>query len=76
MGRDVRTPYHWERIFLTSWDRVVRGVQHRWAYVIVSSMVTEGLAPNGRNERQTLEMLKEFIARSAPEYLEASDQAM
>ena len=37
VGTDKTTDDHLERIFLTSWDRIVHRVNHRWAYVIVSS---------------------------------------
>ena len=37
IGKDKTTDDHIERIFLTSWDRIVHRVNHRWAYVIVSS---------------------------------------
>jgi hypothetical protein len=38
VGKDKTTDDHFERIFLTSWDRIVHRVNHRWAYVIVSSL--------------------------------------
>ncbi len=70
IGKGVATPYHWKRVFLTSWDRVFHGLNHRWAYVIVSSNVTEGLQRNGKNSAETLEMLKEFTAKVAPYILD------
>ncbi len=69
VGHDVMTPYHGRRVFLTSWDRVVRNINHRWAYVIVSATVTDNLRPNGLDEAQTLEMLKDFTAEIAPTFL-------
>jgi hypothetical protein len=39
VGKDKTTDDHFERIFLTSWDRIVHRVNHRWAYVIVSSLL-------------------------------------
>ena len=38
VGKDKTTDDHFERIFLTSWDRIVHRVNHRWAYVIVSTI--------------------------------------
>jgi hypothetical protein len=32
-GRD--TPYHNSRMFWLAWDRVFRGVAHRWAYILM-----------------------------------------
>jgi hypothetical protein len=69
VGKQVTTPYHWRRVFLSSWDRVVRGVNHRWAYVIVTSLVTEGLVLEGKNETQTLETLRQFTAQIAPQFM-------
>ncbi|MDD5260594.1 MAG: exosortase-associated EpsI family protein [Methylacidiphilales bacterium] len=69
VGKGVTTPLHSWRVFLTSWDRVMRNLNHRWAYVIVSSLVTDNLMPNGRNEQQTLQMLENFISDTAPTYM-------
>jgi len=66
VGKGVTTPYHWRRVFLTSWDRVVRGVNHRWAYVVVTATVTKGLVVGGKDEMQTQELLKSFISKMAP----------
>lgn len=69
VGKDITTPYHWYRILHTDWDRVVHGVSHRWAYVIVSAPVLEGFVPGGKNEEQTLESLKKFIGEIAPQII-------
>jgi EpsI family protein len=68
VGDKVTTPYHWERLWLTSWDRIVHHVNHRWAYVIVTSPITQGLKPDGKNGAETLEMLKAFIADVVPSF--------
>ena len=47
IGKDKTTDDHVERIILTSWDRIVHRVNHRWAYVIVSSIL-----PTQAEERQ------------------------
>ena len=69
VGKDITTPYHWKRILRTDWDRVIHGVSHRWAYVIVSAPVLEGFVPGGKNEDQTMEMLKRFVGEVAPQIL-------
>jgi len=68
VGDKVTTPYHWERLWLTSWDRVVHQINHRWAYVIVTSPITQGLKSNGKDATQTLDMLKGFIADVVPSF--------
>ena len=69
VGKNVTTPNHWHRIFLTSYDRITKNLNHRWAYVIVMSIVTEGFVPGGKNEPQTVQMLKEFTAEIAPTFM-------
>jgi hypothetical protein len=36
------------------------------------SVVTEGFLPMGKNEIQTIEMLKQFTAEAAPSFMRAS----
>ena len=69
VGKDVTTPSHWHRVFLTSYDRITKNLNHRWAYVIVMSIVTDGFVPGGKNEPQTVQMLKEFTAEIAPTFM-------
>lgn len=72
VGKNVTTPNHWQRVFLTSYDRITKNLNHRWAYVIVMSIVTEGFVPGGKNEPQTVQMLKEFTAEIAPTFTRKS----
>ncbi len=69
VGKDITTPRHWYRILHTDWDRVVHGVSHRWAYVIVSAPVLDGFVPGAKNQEQTLDSLKEFIGEIAPQII-------
>ena len=69
VGKNVTTPHHWTRVFLTSYDRITKNLNHRWAYVIVMSIITEGFVPLGKNEAQTVQMLKEFTAEIAPTFM-------
>lgn len=70
VGRDTVTSYHWKRIFLTSWDRLVHNKTHRWAYVLVSAPVTGDLSYHGKSPEETLEMLKGFIGDLAPRFID------
>lgn len=74
IGKDKTTPYHWERILLSNWDRIRHNVNHRWAYIIVSCPVMENFQPGGRNAADTLKMLQEFIVLMAPNLLKDSVQ--
>jgi len=49
------TPYIWEQVLWTTYDRIFRGIAPRWAYI---SIATPYIAPGSHNEA----MLKEFIA--------------
>lgn len=74
VGNGVTTPHHWNRVFLTSFDRITKNLNHRWAYVIVMSVVTEGFLPQGKNEAQTVEMLRQFTAQFAPTFMRSGIQ--
>jgi hypothetical protein len=39
---DRETPYHSERMFWMAYDRIFRGLSHRWAYIAVSGPRQEG----------------------------------
>ncbi len=68
IGDNVTTPSHAERIWLTIWDRLAHNVNHRWAYVIFNSLITQNLKPNGKSPEETLAMLKEFVADVVPTF--------
>ncbi len=71
VGADVSTPDNWTRVWLSSWDNVLRSVNHRWAYPSMAAWVTEGWDPalTGQRQRtseQTLELIKNLIRELAP----------
>ncbi len=68
VGKDVTTPSTLDRVLLTARDNVFRNLNHRWAYVSVMSLVTEGLQPNGKDDEETTEMLGEFIRAAVPKF--------
>ncbi|MBE2181536.1 MAG: exosortase-associated EpsI family protein [Chthoniobacterales bacterium] len=68
VGKDTSTPYHLVRLAKTNWDMVVKKIQHRWAYVIVSATVLEGLRPGAKTDQQTLDMLQDFIRQAVPKF--------
>lgn len=73
VGRDVATPSHWERVWLTLRDNITRGVNHRWACVSVLAVVTEQLTPGesgqrARNDAETEAMLDDFIRGIVPRF--------
>ena len=71
VGRDATTPHHLVRVLRTNLDMLLHNTNHRWAYVIVSAPVLEGITQQGKNAKETLAMLKEFIAHLAPEIMKS-----
>ena len=65
VGKNTTTPHHLIRVLRTNLDMLFHNTNHRWAYVIISTPVLEGITSQGRNTEQTLAMLKDFIAVSA-----------
>jgi hypothetical protein len=43
--------------------------------VIVMSVVTEGFLPGGKNDAQTVEMLKQFTAEAAPTFIRTTSSS-
>jgi EpsI family protein len=66
VGRNRTTDEHVKRILYTSWDRVVHGVNHRWAYVIVSAIIPGALPPWSPATRQTLQQLTQVTQQLIP----------
>jgi EpsI family protein len=64
----ITTASHLERNLLSSWDRVVHGRDHRWAYVIAQAYITDSIYPEGMNADQTREMLTAFIRQIVPTF--------
>lgn len=71
VGKDTTTPHHLLRILKTNLDMLMHNTNHRWAYVIVSAPVLEGLVPGGKSLEQTQKLLETFIAALAPQIMKA-----
>jgi EpsI family protein len=66
VGHDATTPSHYERTWIDIRDRVLKGENQQWAYVTVASTITTGLQSLGRSEKETDEMMRDFIRALAP----------
>jgi EpsI family protein len=64
----ITTASHLERNLRSSWDRIVHGRDHRWAYVIAQSYIGDSVYPDGMNAGQTREMLTAFIRQIVPTF--------
>jgi hypothetical protein len=66
VGKDATTPHHLVRVLKTNLDILLHNTNHRWAYVIASAPVLEGLVPGGKSLEETRERLRAFIGELAP----------
>lgn len=62
----ITTQSHFKRNWISSWDRVVHNRDHRWAYVIAMSTITDSYRADGMDADETKEMLKNFIRQIVP----------
>jgi hypothetical protein len=66
IGYSDITASHIEREFIDIKDRLLHGYNQRWAYVTVAATITKGLEPNGKDEEQTDQLLRNVITQVYP----------
>lgn len=76
VGTDVTTPQNTTRVWLSSWDNIIRNVNHRWAYPSVSAWVTENFDPGETGQRrrtseETMEIITQLIRELTPRFQKA-----
>jgi hypothetical protein len=62
VGQGRETPYHLTRMFWLAWDRMFRGVAHKWAYIMIYS-------PNSAGPREFERDLKSLLPSFYPQIL-------
>ena len=67
VGHSNVTPSHYERTWIDIRDRVLKGRNQQWAYVTVVATITKDVRVFGRDEKQTDELIREFIKELVPE---------
>src|SRR5256714_11639453 len=67
VGHNTQTPSHLQRTWIDIRDRILKGENQQWAYVMVVSTITKGLQRFGRSETETDEMIKNFIRELIPQ---------
>lgn len=72
VGHSDVTPSHYERTWIDIRDRVLKGCNQQWAYVTVASTITKDLRIFGHDEKQTDDLVREFIRDLVPELHKAS----
>ncbi|MEI6083517.1 MAG: exosortase C-terminal domain/associated protein EpsI [Verrucomicrobiota bacterium] len=69
VGKDRTTPYHWQRIWWTTLDRVVHNRNHRWAYFLLSTIITPDAA--GKNpvaaQDAAMQLVSRFVQEAYPQ---------
>lgn len=68
VGKHLTTPEHYIRVFYSSWDLLAHNINHRWAYVIVTSIVSSTTTPGGKDIAQTEDMLNDFVRKAVPRF--------
>lgn len=66
VGADRTTDDTFARIFLSSWDLLTRGVNHRWAYVMVDSLLPPDLSDSEEARQVLIKQLTQFAADIIP----------
>jgi len=67
-GKDRITPHHWQRIFWTTEDRVLRNRNHRWAYILIAAPVRPEQTAEAveRAQADTMRLLEGFVEQLYP----------
>ena len=66
IGSKEMTSSHLMRTGIDLRDRILHGEAQRWAYVTVAIDVTKGLAPRGRDEAESQQIVEQFIRDLVP----------
>ena len=66
VGYTGLTPSHTERNLIDIKDRLLRGYTQRWAYVTVAGTITSSFNKFGRDEKQTDELIRDFMKQLVP----------
>ena len=66
VGFDTVTESHTTRNLIDITDRLMHGYNQRWAFVTIAANITENLQSDGLDEKETDEMIVEFIQKLVP----------
>ena len=67
IGSKISTPSHLERTYMDIRDRILYGYNQRWAYITVASTITKDLQRFGKDEKETDEMIQDFLRDLLPQ---------
>jgi EpsI family protein len=66
VGHSIITPSHLQRTWFDIRDRILKGQNQQWAYVTIASIVTKDFRVFGHDEKQTDELIQDFIRDLVP----------
>ncbi|MEY2480076.1 MAG: hypothetical protein QOI04_1003 [Verrucomicrobiota bacterium] len=67
VGSTDVTPSHFQRTWIDIRDRILKGRNQQWAYVMVMASITKDYKIFGRDEKQTDELIQAFISELLPQ---------
>jgi len=69
IGHARTTPYHWQRIWWTTLDRIFHNRNHRWAYFLLDSIVSPERAATDpqAGQEESMQLLRQFIQGVYPQ---------
>jgi Protein of unknown function (DUF3485) len=66
VGKDKTTDDQLKRVLLTGWDRVTKGTNHRWAYVIISGIMPAAATDSEKAKEELMSRLTDFAREIIP----------
>ncbi len=66
VGYNDLTESHLTRNLIDWSDRLMHGYNQRWGFITVSSTITENIQADGLDEKETDEMIRDFIQKLVP----------
>jgi hypothetical protein len=72
IGKNRMTPYHWQRIYWTTKDRVLHNTNHRWAYILIHVSIGNDVAESGatKSEDDAMKVAGKFVQDIYPTLVE------
>jgi EpsI family protein len=72
VGHSDETPSHLERTWIDIRDRIFKGRNQQWAYVMVAATITKDFKMFGRTEKETDDLIQSFLTELAPKLKKTS----
>jgi len=67
VGHSQVTPSHLQRTWIDIRDRVLKGRNQQWAYLMIGSTITKDFRVFGTDEKQTDDLIRDFISNLVPQ---------